>query len=281
LDIDIKKVRIFRMIARIIQYGILFFLSLLVLFFFCFIVFQGKEIDYRFLFFAIVPFLFFLYQEIKEYFSPDCFLLKVNRWLEKEGMHARLPTETEKNITQSFFEDNGFDMPFLLTEETFGKINAFACRFSGKEFLLITEDTYWRCSPQEIWVILAHEKGHFLNDGVFEMYLKNIILFLSSWLSIIALIKIFTFCFFFSPFLYSPFLYFIVACIAVSFLGVFKKTCEEILYLAIEVLADNSAARILGSPEPMIKILQKFTKEGGLFIRERKFALSLITKKET
>lgn len=281
LDIDMNKVRYLRIMARTIQYSILFFLSLYSLFCFWFVAFQEGELDYNFFAYLLIPIPVFLYQEIRERFSSDRFLVKVNRWLAKQDIHARLPTETETNIVQGFFDDHGFEMPLLLTADGFGEINAFACRCFGKEFLLITEDMYRKCSPQDIWITMAHEKGHFLNDRVFEMYLKNGIFFCSSWFSFWVLVKTFGYYFFFSSGLLFPaFVYLTVTIFAFYFLWSLKNKCEEFLYLAVEVLADNSAAIMLGSPEPMIRLLQKFAQQEGLFVAERKFALSWISKKE-
>jgi Zn-dependent protease with chaperone function len=272
---------------RTIQFGILAFLILYILFCLHFFLFQGGDIDYRFIVYFLIPAPWILYDEITESNDSSPFLAKLNRTLQKEGMHARFPTNTEINIVKSFFDEKGWEMPLLFTGNS-SVLTASIGRCFGKNYLLISEQIYWLFTPQEIWAILAHEWGHFANhDRILIMLLeKHILSPLSVWVSWCVLLKIFAYpLFFHSGLLYSPFFYCAILILIIYFLEAIKNKCEKVLDIATEILADNTAAQtvFLGSPVPILEALehyQKFLTEEDAAFSYRISVLRWIEKKK-
>ncbi len=267
------------MTARTIQFSILILIAIYTIFCFYFAVFEKGAIDGRFLLYSLVPIPFFLHAEIRQRKDTSPFLVKLNRLFAGKNVHVREATETERNIVKSFFDEKGYEMPLLFTCRPAEEVNALIGHCYQTDFLLFTEETYWRCSPQEIWTILAHEVGHVLNRDMLLMAVENILWFLCWWFSVLVMIKIFFYSLIYHGTWHPAFDYPTVAYTVVLFFVFFKDQCKSVLYVVKEVLADNTAAKILGSPIPVIGILEKYVKEDAFSQSRRISSLRRVLKK--
>jgi Zn-dependent protease with chaperone function len=277
LDIDIAKVRYLRIFAQTIQYGVLAFLIFYIVFCLYLAVFQGGEIDYLFVFVLMIPIPSFIYDKIKESRDQSSILEQLNRIFRDDGVRLRDATETEKNIVRSFFDEKGWEMLPLFTCNA-PTPNAMLGRIHGTYFLLFTEELFRICNPWEIWVVLAHERGHFANRDIGRMAMERVLFTIVLWVSITVLVKIWWYLVFF----HSGFLPVVmsVTYVIVCFLTIVQDQCRNILYLAKEILADNHAAQILGSPMPMLKCLQAISGGKTLYFKDREKALLWIYKRK-
>ncbi|MCX6735851.1 MAG: M48 family metalloprotease [Candidatus Parcubacteria bacterium] len=274
-----KKVRNLRMTARTIQFFILAIVALYAVFCFYFVLFDSGTLDGRFFLYSLVPIPFFWYAEIKERQDTSPFLVKLNRLFAGKNVHIREATDTEKKIVKSFFDEKGYEMPLLFTCRPTEEVNALIGHCHQTKFLLFTEEAYWKCSPQEIWVILAHEVGHLINRDILLMAVENILWFLCWWFSVLVMIKIFFYSLMYHNTWHPSFDYPAVAYTVILFWFFFKDQLKSVLYVVKEVLADNTAAQILGSPQPVIGILEKYVKEDAFSQLRRISALRRVLKK--
>lgn len=271
---------------RTIQFVIFASLALYIIFCFHLIIFQGNAFDVQFLVFFLIPFPILLCMEMQECSDASPFLVKLNRNLQKDGLHAREPTGTEKAMVKSFFDEKRWEVPPLFTCHPSYSIGAAVGRCHKKNYLVLNEQTYRMCTPQEIWAILAHEKAHLMNGDIFLAMLEKIISFLSLWVSVLAIMKIWkilmSFVFLHTGLLYPLPVYYLMICVIILFVAaVLKKKCHDALTLTKEILADVSASQILETPMPLIKLLQKIADRDMIEFQEREKALLWILKKGT
>ena len=260
-----------------IQYCVLAFLILYIIFCLYLTIFQGGEIDYRFVLILMVPIPSLVYDKVKKSRDQSSILSELNRIFRDEGVCSREATETERNIVKSFFDEKGWEMPLLFTCNA-PIPNAMLGRIHGTYFLLFTDELYRICNPWEIWTVLAHERGHFVNRDIDRMEMEKILFALSLWVSITVLVKMWWFLVFFNSGFFPVVMG--ITYVIVCFLMIFQEKCKNILYLAKEVLADNTAAQILGSPIPMLECLQKIAGDRTKYFQQRKKALLWVYKRK-
>ncbi|MCX6739195.1 MAG: M48 family metalloprotease [Candidatus Parcubacteria bacterium] len=277
MDLDMEKVRHVRIMARTVQYLVLVLLVFYILFCFRFTVLENGIIDGRFLLYSVVPIPYFLYVGIREHRDPASFIIKLNRLL-GHGAHARYATDTERSIVKSFFDEKGYEMPQLFTCRPSDSVNVCIGYCYGTRFLLLTEETYWKCSPQEIWAILAHEVGHVLNRDMMNIVIENVIFYSAWWLSVLVMIKIFLFPIFHHGLWSQPPFYFLISYFVIFFLMYIREWLSGVLYLVKEILADNSGAQIVGSSLPLVSILERYAKNDGICLPKRISTLLWIQK---
>lgn len=258
MDFDMKRVRSLRMFMRTIEYAVLSFLILYSVFCSYFVFFGGNGLDKRFVVYFLIGAFVFWYEYGKSERNSFSFLARVNRVLLSEGMHARIPKETERNIVQSFFKDKKLEMPIFFTCDEPACFNAYVLRFEGKDVLLVTELTYWKFSPRQIWAMIAHEKGHLLNGDIkYRLFVEKWISEFSICISAFVILKLIMYSLASPEMLsYSNFAYLSLFTGVVCFLCVIKQRCEKALVLIHDILADNSAAKILNSSMWMLECLQ-------------------------
>jgi len=273
-----QKVRAMRIVSRTIQYGAISFLSAYIGFYFWFMAFQTRGFDLFFLFCIIVPILYLLCEKWIEYRDPSPFLIKLNKNLWRSGIHACAPTKTQEDIVKTFFDEKKWEMPFLFTVNE-PEINLSVGSFCGKTILCITEQTFWKCTPKEIWTMLAHEKGHLDNGDIFRIFLENYLFLLCHLLSILSIIKIFGHVLLYSPNFPYPYAVYLFALFGnIYFFAFLNEKLQKVLYLVKEILADNSAAQLLGSAEEIRKVIQMLKKENTPMSSRREKALHWILK---
>ena len=292
MDFDMKRVRWLRTGMQMMRYSVLVNLAIYIAFCSYFVFWGETEIDYWFVAYFSVPFTVMAYREARIRFGKSLFLEKLNCKIKNEGAHARFPTATERHVVKSFFETKGIEMPFLLTCDYPKESNAYVIRFQKRDILLITEQMYRDFSVFEIWATIAHECGHLKNGDMVNCVIDRGVLYLSWWISVLALVKIilhpicilvkllWSTIFLPVPFLHLASIYPFVF-IAVCFFWWWGKFwCLNMLYLAKEILADNTATQILGETTFLLEALKKMHLfEGMTFFAEREKALLWIRKK--
>ncbi len=282
MDFNIKKVRNLQRCMRFFEYGII---TLVVLYtsILGHILFFGKDgFEGINVFLFGIFFLCFLYRDLSETEDSSSLLINLNRWLFFHGVHCREQTPTERNITKSFFEKNDFEVPFCFTVDEPDCYNAFAIRLRDKEIFLMTERVFRDCSITDIWAILAHEKGHFLNHDNLRIRVANILMFFAWWFSVFVLLKIIV-CLLFlqSELLYPAVVYFVVSYFVLYFLISIKLKCDTALCLIHDILADVRAALILDSANSIKNCLQTLQNKNNFpGFEQRKKALLFILEEK-
>jgi len=280
VDLDIQKVRRLRIKMRTMHIAVLAAILVYIILCLHFLLIQKGGIDYRFVFFLLLPIPFIVHAERKERNDKMPFSIKLNRFLAKDGISVHEPTSTQRHIVESFFEEKGWEMPQLFTCKA-PMPNAMIGKIHRTYFLLITEDLYRVCSIWDIWAVLAHEKGHLMNGDMNWMLTEKILFILSQWVSVILLVKIWG-SMIFSPsdLVYSLPVYFMIVWGIIAYLWVVMGLLYSVLFSIKEILADNTAAQILGSSVPMIECLRKITPTDSIHFLERERALLWVQKKE-
>jgi len=277
-----KKVRHLRIGLRTIEYSVYALLTAYIISLAFVVFFKRYGIDWLFVLCFCAPLAYMWYKNLKTRFDKTTCLEKLNRKIEKDGMHARLPTAAERRAVKIFFETHKLEMPFLLMCDLPEEINSWVVRFERKNFLLITEQAYRKFTVSEMWAVIAHEMGHFENGDVVRFPLSRILLNISLLLSSLALAKIFLSAVFFPVELwFSPVLYPVILIAAFFFLWYGELMFFNILYLAREILADNTAAQTLGFAILVFAALRKMDSIQGVFLmEEREKALLWILKED-
>jgi Zn-dependent protease with chaperone function len=228
------------------------FLTLYIAFLLYFILFHPTGLDFQF---ALCLWLILAIEVLRVngligYASPD-------------ETHTRYPNETEKNITNSFFEGRKLEIPVFFVQDNPDCYGAYVGYLCEKVIYVLSERLFRSCSIREIWAVLAHERGHVENgditkSGVCLVNLKNWIFYISLWFSILALLKIVWYSLVFPP---EYLLFSSPVCLLISygiafFLVILRPRCDKVLYDSMQVLADNTGAQRLGSALWMLECLQ-------------------------
>lgn len=280
MDIDMQKVRKLRIKMRTMQIAILAIISVYTALCLYFTFFQREVVDYRFVFFLLLPVPFVLRAERRERRDTSPFIVKLNRFLLKEGLYVHEANRTQRFIVQSFFEEKGWEMPLLFTCKA-PMANAMIGNIHGTYFLLLTEELYRICSVCDIWAVLAHERGHLVNGDMNWMMAEKILSALSQWVSLILLVKIWGAMMFFpSELVYSLPTYCIIIWCVIAYLWAGVGIFHAELYFIKEILADNTAAQILGSPMPMVECLRSIAVPSAIYVHEREGMLLSVYKKD-